>query len=255
MMNKKIGIGVIVILLVLLGGFWLVRGQKNDSDSSESTTGVIAEENADVSQESETKIQAETDTTKEKNDSDTEAQSNGANETSSGSQAEEGTTSNSDSSDEVAFTGIELPYEIENTGLVIKKIGSYDGAFVEDGSDKTVKNVLTMTIENTSDQVVQYSDLSFLTSKGKKAEFKISMIPAGGEVIAFEQNKMKYKKSTDYQFEDQITAFLEPDQVTLLEDQVTIMGTGKNKLTVSNITDADIKVLRVFYKYQYEDGT
>ena len=247
-MKRKtlIGIGTIFFISILV--IAVTTGKKKKS-ISESTTAVFSES-------------AATSEAKENNSGETKKKTeNAKEERKKGSRTVKDTAQSKqeDSSKvkkkETNIIGIKLPYEIEDTGLVVEKVGAYHGAFVEDGRDKKVKNVLAMTFENKTDQVIQYSNISFRTTSGKTAEFKITMIPAGGKVIAFEQNKMKYKKSNKYELDDQITAYMEPDQVSLLEDQVSIVGTNKNQLTITNLTDATIKVLRIFYKYQYDDGT
>lgn len=79
----------------------------------------------------------------------------------------------------------------------IDGIGSYTGIYVEDGSDEPVSGLLMMTVTNISDQPIQYARIQ-LEAAGERAEFSLSVLPAGASAVLIEQNRMAYDEHADY---------------------------------------------------------
>ena len=61
-----------------------------------------------------------------------------------------------------------FPYQIPNTSLVIQKVRSYDGVFIEDGSDKTVSGISAIVVENVGDEYIEYAGTAKFDSYRKE---------------------------------------------------------------------------------------
>lgn len=64
------------------------------------------------------------------------------------------------------------------SGLSLMSVNRYAGAFVEDGSDETVSDVLAITVRNDGDKTVQYAQIT-LTQGESTYQFSITTLPVG----------------------------------------------------------------------------
>lgn len=143
-----------------------------------------------------------------------------------------------------------LPYTIPNSEVTIEYINGYSGRYLEDGSDEKIDNVIALKIKNDSDKVVEYGIIELRQGK-KSLQFDFSSIPSGEEVIVLEASKTKYsKKSISYV----TSSFAYLDEMSMEKDTVKVEQADKNGLTIENLTDNNIKTVRIFYKYQLETG-
>ena len=77
------------------------------------------------------------------------------------------------------------------SGIVIQSVSQYSGDFVEDGSDREVKNVWSLTVNNMSDQDIQY--LRIKAEHGEDAAyFDITTLTAGSTVQVLESSAAEY---------------------------------------------------------------
>lgn len=91
--------------------------------------------------------------------------------------------------DGVSITGTVASLEgTELDGLKIVKAGRYAGLFVEDGSDETVSDVFALIVENTSDSMLQYAEITVALGS-ESYVFKLSTIPAGARAQVLEADK------------------------------------------------------------------
>ena len=128
----------------------------------------------------------------------------------------------------------------------------YDGAFLEDGSDEIVKNVLALQFVNNSDKDLQYAEYVFSVG-GKPISFKVSDLPAGQSCVVLESGRHQYDKTEVLDLVSRVVA-----PVDLLhadgENKVLIIKNAEdNTLTLMNTTDAELPVVRVYYKYYYQE--
>lgn len=84
----------------------------------------------------------------------------------------------------------ELTFELSD-GLVITKVGSYSGKFVEDGSDEEVKDVLGIVVKNTSGTALQYCEIAISGNNGV-ANFKLSTLMPNESMIVLESSRQKF---------------------------------------------------------------
>lgn len=142
-----------------------------------------------------------------------------------------------------------FPYAIEGTELTVQNISSYDGIFLEDGSDGEVTGVAAMVVENTGDTNVEYAAIT-ISCNGETLEFDASDLPAGATVVVQEKNKTPYQSGT---YTDCSAVVAEMGDFEMSEDQVKVEETESGSLLVTNLTDEEIPCVRIFYKFYMAD--
>ena len=242
--NGKIAVGV-AAAAVLVGIIAAVALNKNNNDNA-------ADKNPESTAQTET-----ADTGKENKDTakkDDES-SEVIDETSS---PESGSANQGGSSDNIIYvtpspvegptsTPVVLPYTIPNSDLVIEQIVSYDGQYLEDGSDADISNLATMIISNQGSKPVEFADIH-LNSGSTEFWFTASDIPAGSRVIAQEKNKNAY---TGEAYSD-CTASVAVIDAFDMDEKVQVTENG-GSLSVTNLTDSAIPCVRIFYKLYMEE--
>ncbi|MBQ9887098.1 MAG: hypothetical protein IJM37_09605 [Lachnospiraceae bacterium] len=146
--------------------------------------------------------------------------------------------------------GIELPYAVGDTGMVIEAIGSFAGPYVEDGKDQETENVLSLVVMNNSDEMVQYSSITFNRKNGDPIRFIISNLPPKTPVLVQELNGVGFEGTEKITFDKEITAKIVSD---MHPDEVTITASD-NMISLTNKTDKTIKTAYVYYKLYTEGG-
>ena len=148
--------------------------------------------------------------------------------------------------------GLQMPYTIPDTSLEIQQLGKYSGPFLEDGSDEPQTAVTAILVKNNSGKDTQYAEIVFQVNDSETAEFTLSTIPSGASVLVMEKNKRVYNESDVYNFDD--VTYVEMDTPDLMEDKIKV--TGENgKLTVENLTEENLGMVYVRYKYFFNDAT
>ena len=142
-----------------------------------------------------------------------------------------------------------FPYVIEGTELTVQNISSYDGIFLEDGSDGEVTGVAAMVVENTGDTNVEYAAIT-ISCNGETLEFDASDLPSGATVVVQEKNKTPYQSGT---YTDCSAVVAEMGDFEMSEDQVKVEETESGSLLVTNLTDEEIPCVRIFYKFYMAD--
>ena len=145
--------------------------------------------------------------------------------------------------------GLTLPYSIPGSSLVVRGIASYDGIYLEDGSDEEISGVTVMLLQNAGDTEVEYASVS-VSRDGTALQFDASALPAGGTVVVQEKNKTPFQEGN---YADCSATVAEISGFEMSEDKVQVEESGEQSLTVTNLTDEDIPAVRVFYKFYMED--
>ena len=141
----------------------------------------------------------------------------------------------------------------DDYGIAITSLSKgYSGAFVEDGTDEEVKNVLALQFKNSSSKDIQYAEYVF--SYGKDTvSFKLSNLPAGQTCVALEAGRHEYEKKESPELISRVVA--QVDEIPFDRDEVLVVDNSDNTLTIMNLTEKEIPLARVFYKnYDSEDG-
>ena len=145
--------------------------------------------------------------------------------------------------------GISLPYSIGGSGLVIRSITSYDGTYIEDGSDSDISGVTVIILENTGDTEVEYASIT-VNREGTELQFEASALPAGETVVVQEKKRVLFEGGN---YTDCSADVAEIEEFDMSSDQIRVDETGDQTLTVTNLTDENIPAVRMFYKFYMED--
>lgn len=167
----------------------------------------------------------------------------GAQQGSSGTQTQQPAT-------EPPVVTLSFPYTIPGTSLVIQKIDSYSGIFLENGTDETVDEISAMVLVNNGSVGVEYADIT-LTQGSRQLQFKATAIPAGATVVVQEANAAAYS-SASYSACTADVAELE-----VFEMSASMLKVEENEdvsLQVTNLTNQTIPCVRIFYKFILEAG-
>lgn len=151
---------------------------------------------------------------------------------------------------------IEEMVEVEGTsignGLAIINIGSYTGAYVEDGTNEIVSGVLMLVVENIGEEAIQYAEITLPTDNGD-AKFTLSTLPAGESIVLLEQTRMEYTGEEDASqaASDNVAVFSEP--MSLHEEQLKLQILD-GAINVTNISGEDIDGdIVIYYKNAASD--
>ena len=150
----------------------------------------------------------------------------------------------------------EAPVEIQQTqpirtsldnDLEILDVGSYTGAYVEDGSDEILSGILKIKVINNGDTAVEYAKLT-MDVNGETAEFALTTLKPGATAVLLEKNRMAYDKNADYGTItcENLALFREP--MNLHEDKIKIQILD-GAINVTNLTQEDISGrICIYYK-------
>lgn len=136
---------------------------------------------------------------------------------------------------------------LEEEGLTLDRIGTYTGAYVEDGSDEPISNVAAALFTNHSEQMLQIAEVEVELDGNQTAVFRITNVPAGKSVFAMAQDKVTCSKSTKAVYVSDVARFFE--EVSLEEDRFDTEGVD-GRLTLKNKTEETWSCVYVYYKTQ-----
>ena len=147
---------------------------------------------------------------------------------------------------------ITFPYSIPNAPLEIQSVVSYDGLYLEDGSDTEITGVSAILLKNTGKQCVEYATVQ-MTGAQNTQTFTASGLGPGETVLVQEAGKTE-ALSQEY---DAITAEVAlTDRFERSEDLLEVTETEDGSLNVYNRTEEELPCVRIFYKfYQSENET
>ena len=147
----------------------------------------------------------------------------------------------------VTVGGISLPYNIEKKNMEILSIGQYSGKFLEDGSDTDKENILAIVVKNTSDQVIDYGEITMkISGKSGTLKFKVTNLKPGASALVMESSgEVEFNTQDRYIYIGSNSNTIK--STSLKEDEVAITTKG-NKITVENLTDKNINKVYVYYK-------
>ncbi len=130
-------------------------------------------------------------------------------------------------------------------GLRITDIGAYTGAYVEDGTNDVVSDVLMVILENTSEKALQYAQVTLQFGQ-ETARFDLTNLPAGQKAVLLEQERMAFSSQEPDGWLLENPVFLE--EFPMYEDVFQIIA-EENVLTLRNISDTPVSGdVYVYYK-------
>lgn len=139
-------------------------------------------------------------------------------------------------------TSISLPAAVPGTTLQIAKMSSYEGPFLEDGSDKEVVNVAALHVFNTGNQEIlkacitlQYGNVPYI--------FYGEHLPSGETVVLLEREGKAY----------QVGGFThcsgwQETSADTSQEGIMITDRSMGTLIVTNLTDKTFQNVCLYYK-------
>lgn len=171
-------------------------------------------------------------------------------------ESEDSIAENKVKNDEISTIENEVENPLQNLGdkLQIVEIGGYSGPYVEDGTDEPVSDVLMMRVLNTSNAAIEYAVIQ-LQLEDAAAEFTVSALMPGAEVILLERNRTPYDSTVDYTAAVvQLVNFAKYQyELDLHEDKIKIQVLN-GAVNVTNISDEFIPEKVMIYYKNKEDG-
>lgn len=163
-----------------------------------------------------------------------------------------GSDPSSDSSinETISGEGISFPYTIPGTNLVIERLDSYDGIFLEDGSDQSVEGISAMVLTNTGSTGVEYVNIT-MNQNGEQLQYTGTAIPAGSTIVIQESGASSYSTSS---YTDCTANVADMQEFEMSSSQVKVEENEDGSLQVTNLTGETIPCVRVFYKFAIEEG-
>ena len=146
-------------------------------------------------------------------------------------------------------TAAETPMLELGSSLSLMSASRYAGAFVEDGSDDTVADVMAITVRNDGDKPVQYAHIT-LTLGESAYDFDVTTLPAGASAQLLELARQTMPDSMEGVSAEVSACALFDAEPTLCPDALTI-ETQDTAITVTNTTDSDMGQIYVYYKIAY----
>ena len=165
-----------------------------------------------------------------------------------GAEEEEPTTEPTEPPADVVIPVLEFPCEVPNHDLLLERLEPYSGLFVEDGSNKQVKDVAMLLVYNHGDTAVEYTEIT-VEYQDTTLSFHITALPAGEKMVVQEVSG-KAIPSDDAQ---SASALVVHRAELSIAPEVTVTDNGDNSLTITNVSKKKIPTVRVFYKYYMED--
>ena len=264
MLSKKI-IGIIACIVVVLAVAIPVGMNKfGISVDGKSSNKSAQNSNSDENKTSENKEENKDDNNKENKDkedsttdkdNDKKSTSDNSNDSSNkGNNSSDNNSSTKDNSSDKNNTSngdkVSSNYNTPDASLTIQRINGYSGMFIEDGSDKEVKNVAAIQVKNTSKQVVEYAQIE-LYNGDKKLVFEVSTLPANSSAVVMEKSKTTFDSSKNVTYGKSTVAYT--DKLEKSSD-IKYKVLDNNGIEVTNKSKKDIACVRVFYKYKSEEG-
>lgn len=144
------------------------------------------------------------------------------------------------------FAPINLGY-----GLTITDVGSYNGSYMEDGSDEFVSGVMMIVVSNDGDDDIQLADIE-LSWSGGLYSFRLTDLPAGSRAVLLELSRSTCPAGVPQSaIARDVAVFSGP--MELREERIRISGLD-GMMNVKNISGTDISGdIYVYYKYAADD--
>ena len=137
-----------------------------------------------------------------------------------------------------------LPAMIEGTSLIAQRLASYDGPFLEDGSQQEVVNVAALVVYNAGAQEVRQTGI-VLEGNGTMLCFYGETIPPGQTVLLLERNRRCYQQM---QFTCCTGWQVEAKNAHNPSEYCGITDSAMGAVTVTNITQRVLEEIHLYYK-------
>lgn len=144
---------------------------------------------------------------------------------------------------------LNLPCPVEDTGLVASCLASYDGPYLEDGSDDEVIGVAALVIENVSDLLISRGAV-ILLQKDRHLVFEFTALPPGASVLVLEKSRQLY-----YAESPEACWGWAQKEYPENTGAVTVWESGSKSLNIRNMSGCALKGVVVLFKnFDAESG-
>ena len=264
--NKKI-IGVIIGLVIVLaiaipigtGKIHLGGNSSNVANNAQSGQSESGDKNNNSATNNKDGENSKDNSDKNSNGSDSNdadnngSNSNGGTSSNGGSNSNGGTNSNGGSSKDGSITDfnntgqkVKKNYEPSDADIKIQRVDAYSGIFIEDGSDKEVKNVAAIEVKNTSKRAVEFAQIQ-LYNGDKKLVFDVSTLPANSSAVVMEKNKASFDSSKGVTYGGTTASYTNKLEKS---SAIKYKKVANNGIKITNTSSKKIPCVRVFYKYK-----
>lgn len=144
---------------------------------------------------------------------------------------------------------LEFPIEIPEYELEIQAIRSYDGIYLEDGSDVPISGVAALLVTNRSDRCIDLAKLQ-LTGEKTVYSFTVTGLASGATAVVMEEGKAP---AVEQRYEAVSAEVAQTDAFEMSEGILSVEEDG-DALKVTNLTDRDLPCVRIFYKFYLADA-
>lgn len=138
-------------------------------------------------------------------------------------------------------------------GLEIVEVGPYTGAFVEDGTNAEVSDVLMVVIRNNGSQTVDNAELTMRYGEDKAKFFFSTLLPEQ-EIIVLEEERLAFSEENKIRkLELENIEFFE-EEISMYEEEFQIMQDDW-QLEVENVSGDTVEgPVTIYYKNLSENG-
>lgn len=137
-----------------------------------------------------------------------------------------------------------LPWNVQYTPLVAWQLASYDGPYLEDGTEEELTGVAALVVENTGTIGIEFVQL--VVSQGQRElVFNATYIPPRGTVLILEKERQSYTGET---VTDCKCRTLIPGTFDWEKEKIHIEPGDGFSMAVTNLTEKEMPCVRVFYK-------
>lgn len=248
-------LSVLLVIMILLLAL-MISSRDGKKDVKESS--VISAEESGLKQEESTELQNSGTIENAESSKVVENSEQSNNKEEDQQTVQQGETSNTQKEEskvteqqEERPTSIQFPYTIPGTSLVVNQFNSYDGVFLEDGSDAEVTGISTIIVENVGGIGVEYADI-VIDQSGTPLKFTASAIPAGTTIVVQEANGAAYSDSSIQECSANVALI---ENFEMSSSMVEVVENERGSLSVTNLGSETIPCVRIFYKFALEKGS
>lgn len=138
---------------------------------------------------------------------------------------------------------------VEDDTILVENVTPYSGACMESGNPEDVSDVYAFRITNLGGQTIQTAELIFATEQ-QELFFCVEMLPAGQTTTVVEAVNAPATEELVYYLEGNVSYL---DSSLENADCIEVSGSD-GTVTVKNVTDELLPLVRVFYRTADENG-
>ena len=144
---------------------------------------------------------------------------------------------------------LEFPIVIPEYELEIQAVRSYDGIFLEDGSDTPISGVAALLVTNRGEKCIDLAKLK-LTGEKTVYSFTVTGLESGATAVVMEEGKAP---AVEQRYEAVQSEAAQTDFFEMSEGILSVEEDG-DALKVTNLSDRDLPCVRIFYKFYLADA-